>query len=225
MRGRLPPASSLGWPGDQQETLRALRERDAGIAGDHGGQPRARGRGARTPRRPYRWRPRRWCRAPSAPRRCGGARISDSRRVRAAGCAPIRPGRNSSDAVAAISLRRSAAYSFESSRAAGTCDEPRVAVVGIAIGVGQLERFHHRVDVVGGVPLHARAGRSLPECSAFRAARAPGSRSRACRPRSRGRWWRRALRARCGTRPCPRSAAGRWLARLKASMRRAISPR
>ena len=56
------------------------------------------------------------------------------------------PGRKSREACVPISLRRSAAYSFDSSVSGGNLVELGIAVVGVAIRVGQLQRFHQRCE-------------------------------------------------------------------------------
>ena len=67
--------------------------------------------------------------------------------------------------------------------------ERRVAVVGVAVGVGQLHRLDDRVDVVRRCRAHRPRGRSSRGCSASAGATGPGCRSRACRRCSRGRSW------------------------------------
>ena len=54
-----------------------------------------------------------------------------------------------------ISLRRSAAYSLREQRLGGDLVELGIAVIGVAVGVGQLEGFHQGVNVVRGVELQA----------------------------------------------------------------------
>ena len=96
-RGRLPPASSFGWPAHQQEALRALGQRDAGVAGDHRRQPRARRRDRNRDAVLIDRVHARGVLAPAARRRSCSARCP-SRTDASADWPPILPGRKSSEA-------------------------------------------------------------------------------------------------------------------------------
>ena len=54
-----------------------------------------------------------------------------------------------------ISRRRMSAYSRESRPANGHVHEIGVAVVGVAVGEGQLQRLQHGVDVIRGIVAHS----------------------------------------------------------------------
>jgi hypothetical protein len=75
-------------------------------------------------------------------------------------------------------------------RSAGILVELRVAVVSVAVGIGQLQRFHHGVDIVGEFifPYGQIEGSRMFRPRSWPG---PGSRNRACRRCSREMWWRR----------------------------------
>ena len=189
-RGRLPPATSLAWPGMSQpcEPRGETTQPTPGMTGEST-PPGSLGRGrervalrvdhrdvgsverARVRRRADRATRPPWpLRTAALPSGSPGGRHVGPRAILA----------DQAAAQLGVGLRQQ--------RLRGHLHEARIAVVGLAVGEGELHRLHHEVQAARACCGRARASRTPRSGSASGGRPAPGTRSRTRPPRSRGRW-------------------------------------
>ena len=177
VRGRLPGARALGWPGVRLNTCarEPSGKPSAGITGDDSSQPPL---GVAAKRFPSASATSTWVVSPLPARGSGGTVTS--------GAASASPGRNSADATSgSIRRRRSAAYSARQQPVQRHVHELGIAVAALAVGEGQLGRLDERVDVVGAVVAERAAGRIPRAVGAAGGRPGPASTGRTCGRRGR----------------------------------------